>query len=63
MSRVCDVCGKGPVSGNKVSHSNRHTKRRWLPNLHRVKAVLKGAVKRLNVCSTCLKSNRVVRAV
>jgi len=59
----CDICGKGPTSGNNVSHSNRHTRRRWLPNLHRVKSLIKGAVKRLNVCSTCLKSNRVTRAV
>jgi large subunit ribosomal protein L28 len=63
MARICDVCGKGPQSGYRVSHSNRHTKRRWLPNLHRVKALLHGSVKRLRVCSTCLKSNRVVRAI
>ncbi len=34
MSRVCQVTGKRPMSGNKVSHSKRHTKRRFLPNLH-----------------------------
>ena len=34
MSKVCQVTGKRPVSGNNVSHSNRKTKRRFLPNLH-----------------------------
>lgn len=35
MSRVCMVTGKRPVTGNNVSHSKRHTRRRWLPNLHK----------------------------
>ena len=34
MSRVCQVTGKGPMVGNKVSHANNKTKRRFLPNLH-----------------------------
>lgn len=63
MAAKCDVCGKGPTTGYNVSHSNRHTKRRWMPNLHRVKALVKGAVQRLQVCSGCLKANKVKRAV
>src|SRR6266478_409240 len=34
MSRVCDVTGKGPVTGNRVSHANNRKRRRFLPNLH-----------------------------
>lgn len=63
MARQCDVCGKGVHTGFNVSHSNRHTKRKWLPNLHSVKALVKGAARRIKVCSVCLKSNRVTRAI
>lgn len=63
MSKVCDVCNKGPVYGHNVSHSNIHTKRRWLPNLQTVKAIVNGSPKRIRVCTNCLKSGRVVRAV
>ncbi len=62
MSKVCDVCSKGPVYGHNVSHSNIHTKRRWLPNLQTVKAIVDGSPKRIRVCTNCLKSGRVVRA-
>ena len=34
MSRVCDVTGKGPITGNRVSHANNRKRRRFLPNLH-----------------------------
>ena len=37
MARVCTVCGKGPVTGNNVSHANNRTKRRWYPNLQTVR--------------------------
>lgn len=63
MARVCSVCGKGKVSGNQVSHSNRHSKRTWAPNLRRVRAIVNGAPKRLNVCTRCLRSGNVQRAV
>lgn len=63
MSRVCEVCGKGSVSGNQVSHSVRHTKRVWLPNLQKVRAIVNGTPKRLSVCTRCLRSNKVERAV
>lgn len=55
MSRRCDICGKGTVTGNSVSHSNKRTKRIWKPNLHKVKRVINGKVIRLTVCSKCLK--------
>ncbi|HOA15000.1 MAG TPA: 50S ribosomal protein L28 [Bacillota bacterium] len=63
MSKVCEVCNKGPVSGHNVSNSEVHTKRRWLPNLHTVKAIVNGSHRRIRVCTNCLKSGRVVRAV
>ncbi|HHV72260.1 MAG TPA: 50S ribosomal protein L28 [Clostridia bacterium] len=63
MAQRCEVCGKGPKSGNNVSHSNRKTKRRWLPNIQKVKVLINGTPQRLKVCTNCLKSNRVTRAV
>jgi len=56
MAKRCSVCGKGPMYGNNVSHSNRRTRRRWLPNLQKVKRVINGEVKRVYVCTDCLKS-------
>ena len=43
MARVCTVCGKGPVTGNNVSHANNRTKRRWYPNLQTVRVLVEGA--------------------
>jgi large subunit ribosomal protein L28 len=63
MGRVCEICGKRPMSGHSVSFSNRHTKRRFLPNLQRVRARIGGGVRRITVCTTCLRSGRVQRAV
>lgn len=63
MAKVCAVCGKGQVSGNNVSHAMNHNKRVWKPNLKRVKIDEQGTVKRVYVCSRCLRSGRVQRAV
>jgi large subunit ribosomal protein L28 len=62
MARRCDVCGKGPQVGHSVSHSHIRTKRRWLPNLQRVTALLRGKPTRLRVCAKCLKAGKVARA-
>jgi large subunit ribosomal protein L28 len=62
MSRVCYVCGKGPAVGHNVSHANNKTKRRWVPNLQRVRVLDDGAVKRVRVCSRCIKSGRISKA-
>jgi large subunit ribosomal protein L28 len=62
MARVCTVCGKGPITGNNVSHANNRTKRRWYPNLQTVRVLIDGAPKRVQVCTQCLKSNRIVKA-
>ena len=63
MAQVCAICGKGPRSGNNISHAHNVTKRRWNVNLRPVRAVVKGANKRLRVCTNCLKSGKVVKAV
>ena len=63
MASVCEVCGKGMMSGNNVSHSHVKTKRKWKPNIQRVRALVKGEVKRVNVFTRCLRSGSVERAV
>ena len=62
MAHICEVCGKGIMSGNNVSHSNRHTKAAWKPNVQTVRAIVEGEVKRVNVCTRCLRSGKVTRA-
>lgn len=62
MAQFCQVCGKGVMSGNNVSHSNRHTKAAWKPNVQSVRAVVDGEVKRVNVCTRCLRSGKITRA-
>ncbi len=59
----CDICGKGVVFGIKVSHSHRRANRTWKPNIRTVKAVVNGTPKTLKVCTRCLRSNKVQRAV
>ncbi len=61
MAKVCDICGKKPVSGNNISHAHNRTRRRWLPNLQEVRAKVNGRTTRLTVCTTCIKSHRVVK--
>jgi len=60
--RQCAVCGKRPWVGNSVSHANNKSKRRWNPNLQRVRANLEGTVKYIKVCTRCLRSGRVRKA-
>ena len=62
MARRCAVCGKGPRTGNSVSHSHHKTKRRFNPNLQHVRVVLNGVRRRAMVCTACLKAGKVVRA-
>ena len=63
MARMCEVCGKSASFGNNRSHANNKTPRRWNPNLQRVRAMVNGAPRRIRVCTQCLKSNRVAKAV
>ena len=62
MSKVCEICGKRPMVGNNVSHAHNKTRTRWYPNLQKVRSVQKnGQVKRIKVCTSCIKSGRVVK--
>lgn len=59
----CDVCGKGVAFCIKVSHSHRRSNRTWKPNVRKVRAVVNGSVKSMHVCTRCLRSGKVERAV
>ncbi len=63
MSRSCDVCGKGTISGNNVSHSHRKTKRKWKVNLVSIRALIDGTVQKIRLCTRCLRSNKVQKVV
>jgi len=65
MSRICEVCGKKPVIGNNVSHANNKTKSAWYPNLQKLRCLdeKKGSVKKIKVCSRCIRSGRVKKAI
>jgi len=63
MARECIICDKKTVTGNNVSHSHLKTKRRWLPNLQKVKALINGEVRRVYVCTKCLKAGKIQRAL
>lgn len=62
MAKSCEICGKGPQFGNRVSHANNRTKRRFEPNLQSVRALVSGAVRRIKVCTRCLKAGKVLKA-
>jgi len=61
MAQRCDVCGKGPLSGNRVSHAHNVTHRRFHPNLQRVRAVMKGVQRKIRVCTRCLRAGKVAK--
>ncbi len=75
MARICSVCGKGPVTGNRIIrkglpkkkggiglHTTGITRRRFLPNLQRIRVKENGGVRKRLVCSSCLKAGKVVKA-
>ena len=63
MGKFCQICGKGQLNGNLVSHSNRKTHTKGAPNVQSVHVVINGASKRMNVCTRCLRSGNVQRAL
>ncbi len=63
MAKKCDICGKGPMVGNNVSHAHNTTRRRWLPNLKKVRANIDGHVKRIKVCTRCIRTGNFVKVV
>ncbi|OGQ57955.1 MAG: 50S ribosomal protein L28 [Deltaproteobacteria bacterium RIFCSPLOWO2_02_FULL_53_8] len=62
MAATCDICGKGPATGNNVSHANNKTRRRWNVNLQAVRAMHKGKVRKIRACTRCIRSGSVTKA-
>jgi large subunit ribosomal protein L28 len=63
MAQRCDICGKGPSVGHKISHAHNVSKRRWMANLVSLRGKVGATVKRLRVCTRCLKAGKVVKVV
>lgn len=63
MARTCEICGKKPSSGNNVSHAHNKTRTVWYPNLQKVKALQDGTVRSMRVCTRCIRSGAVKKAV
>ena len=63
MAYKCHICGKATTTGNNVSHSHRKTRRTWKPNLRSVRAIENGVVKKIKVCTRCLRSGKIQKAV
>ena len=59
MSKTCEICGRGPQFGNKISHAHNVTKRRWNLNLQQVRATVAGGTKRVKVCTSCIRNGKV----
>ena len=62
MAQRCEICGKGPHFGNKISHAHNIRRRRWNPNLRRIRAIVAGVHRHVRVCTACLRSGRVTKA-
>jgi large subunit ribosomal protein L28 len=62
MPKACEICGRGPAYGNSISHAHNRTRRRWDPNLQRVRANVNGTVRTIRVCASCIKQGRVLKA-
>ncbi|MCL1894182.1 MAG: 50S ribosomal protein L28 [Holophagaceae bacterium] len=63
MSRQCEICGKKPQFGHKISHAHNVSNRRWLPNLQSVRALINGSPRRIRVCTSCLQAGKVIKNV
>ncbi len=61
MSKVCQLCGKRPMVGYNVSHAHNKTKKRWYPNLQKVRTLQNGRTRRMIVCTSCIRSGTVVK--
>ncbi|MGH9383686.1 MAG: 50S ribosomal protein L28 [Vicinamibacterales bacterium] len=62
MAMRCEICGKGPTVGRRVSHAHNVRPRRFEPNLQSVRAVVDGANRRIRACTRCIRSGKVVKA-
>ncbi len=63
MPQSCDICGKAPVKGHRISHAHNVSSRQFRPNLRTVRAATAGGSKRQRVCTRCLRSGKVTKAV
>ena len=63
MGKFCEICKKGTMSGNNVSHAKNRTKRAWAPNTQNVRVIVNGTPARMNVCTRCLRSGKVQRSI
>ena len=63
MARTCDICGKGTVTGNKVSHAKNRVRRTWKPNLVKVRTMVGKSKTTMRVCTRCLRSGKVAKAL
>ena len=63
MSKKCELTGKIPLKGHKVSHANNKTRRRWKPNIKKLRVVMKGSVKTMKICTRCIKSGKITKAI
>ena len=61
MAKHCEICGKTPAVGRQKSHANNVSARRFEPNLQAVRAMVNGGIRRMRVCTRCLRSNKVVK--
>lgn len=59
MAKNCELCGRGPIFGHRVSHAHNITNRRWNVNLQNVRAIVNGANKRIRVCTSCIRNGKV----
>ena len=63
MAMVCEVCGKKPIFGNNVSHANNRTKRRFIPNLQKIRVQTAKGTKRMRVCTSCIQAGKIKKAI
>jgi large subunit ribosomal protein L28 len=62
MAKRCEICGKGPRYGHRISHAHNLTKRRWVPNLQRLRVQTASGVQRKRVCTRCMRSGKIQKA-
>ncbi|WP_020675729.1 50S ribosomal protein L28 [Geopsychrobacter electrodiphilus] len=63
MAKVCEICGKKPITGNNVSHAHNKTRAVWNPNLQKVRGVQNGVVRAMKVCTRCIRAEKVQKAI
>lgn len=61
MAKYCEICGKGRLSGNTVSHSNRKGRRSWAPNIQPTRLLINGSPRKVDICTRCLRTGKIER--